>query len=230
VLPAFVFVVALAPDPAQTVLDRVGDAVADGRHEDALRITQEDYDERGDHRSLFIMGEIEIHRGRCSSAISYYERFLATDPAQQDRVRTEERVAECTAQAAEPEPEPLPAPPAPSVARPSPTPPEPTPPRHRHWYADPVGGTFFATGIAALAIGAGFYGRASVDRRRANGAATLDEYLQLRDRPILFSKVGIGLLAVGGALTAASIIVYVVRARRGRRATSSALTHMRARH
>jgi hypothetical protein len=78
-------------------------------------------------------------------------------------------------------------------------------------------------GLASLAVGGGLYGAAIADERSARDASDVDDYADHIERAATFSRAGIAMLAIGGALTLAGIIRWSVLGARARKTRDTAI-------
>lgn len=137
---------------------------------------------------LYAIGQVYVKLERCTDAIPYYQRYLATKPPAQAMVDTKQAIKTCEKQAPPPPPEPAPAP-VPVASTTTTTGP---------WYKDTVGGALVLTGVASSVIGLVIYGSAVSDLDAAEEAPSLAEHddLVVRAR----SRRTYSVLLVGGGL------------------------------
>jgi len=189
---------------------------------------------------LYALGQAERRRGHCDRAVEYYQSCLALvkDPAAIAAVKvqiercnvqqgdTKEEAADlpgpdpfaASAPPPSPQPAPTPTPPAPALQAPAPMPPPtttavaPSPPRAHRWQRDALGLSLVGVGVAAAATGGALFGVA--ESRLVDAADSYQQYADARNAPTL-RAVGIGGLALGGALVVAGVVrLAVVGARR----------------
>jgi hypothetical protein len=210
-LAAALIAAVLAPG----AVERAEAAWAQGRYEDAATAYAEAYAEQGDIAFLYARAQAEQRSGDCTAATQTYESFIATQPKPEwaDAARAE--MQKCRAivdahAAARSEPEPAP-------AEPGPEPPaqdqQPSPPS-RPWHRDPTAIALLAGGGATAVVGAALLGTAHATQNDAESADDIIEYGTHNDRAFVMSRVGIGVLALGGALVVGGVIRYAVLARR----------------
>ena len=173
---------------------------------------------------LFALAQAERLSGDCPSAVVYYERYLETDPddeqAEAARVNAKkcERALESGPRGrpdkstneslddAESASEPAtPAPIAQSLAALAPggggVP----------WYRDTMGDALLVSGVAGLAIGAGFFAASSSAEDRAKSSVEYEDYVAHIDVARQRGNLAIAGFAVGGALVTAAVIRFVTR-------------------
>jgi len=157
---------------------------------------------------LYAIGQVYVKLERCSDAIPYYQRYLATKPPAQAMVDTKQAIKTCEKQAAPPPPPPEP--------EPAPVPVASTTTTTAPWYKDTVGGALVLTGVASSVIGLVMYGSAVSDLDAAEEAPSLAEYDDLVDRAR--SRRTYSVLLVGGGLVliGAGVARYVLRDGEGR--------------
>jgi hypothetical protein len=134
---------------------------------------------------LFAMGQIHVQLGECPQAIVYYERFLATRPADDAATVTREAIETCKtnpppAIQTRPAPVDAVAPPAPPRAPPvaaATTTTSVTPP----WYRDYIGDGLVAGGVVAGVVGIALYSSALSARDDADHAADYQAFSNLVD-------------------------------------------------
>lgn len=153
------------------------------------------------------------------AAIAAYERFVETGPPEQDRKAAQIHIEACRRALAEATPEPVSDPVSEPETEPEPEPePQPDPgpqldtPRRR---PDGLGIGLLAGGAAVAGIGVGLVVGAHVIEGRSGTSPTEDGYRDDIGRAQVLQGVGIGALAVGGALLVGGVVRLVVMRRRG---------------
>ncbi|MBK7860786.1 MAG: hypothetical protein IPJ65_19730 [Archangiaceae bacterium] len=145
--------------------------------------------------------------GNCDAALPLYRRFLEAAVADEGVARAKKQIERCEevtqARAAVPAPAPAP---APVVA-----PPPPTVEAPRRWYADPLGDTLAALGVAAAATSATLFVLGSGSATAAGRAMTYGEFSVFASRASLERTSGWVAAASGAALLTGAIIRWVVR-------------------
>ena len=229
---AVIAAVSAPASPSNDALLRAREAYEDERFADAARAFEEAY--ALDPRPKYLYAQAQALRlsGDCVAAIDVYDAFVASDPpsaaaadAQENRGRCVETVAETKLE---------PPPPDPGVPGPPSTQPDPRPREARPWYADPWGGALSGVGLGATIAGAVLLADAHARDRRADAAEDDASYLRAFGSAPRNSRIGIGVLAAGGALLTAGVIRCAVVASARRRAVismglgpSSAIVHIR---
>jgi hypothetical protein len=215
---------------------------SEGRHEEAASAYAVAFEREGAVAILYSWAQAERLSGDCTRALELYERFLAEGETLPPEYETEvmrarwsdmranaERQQDACRRAledvAEEPPSVDPSPPPPAVALEPTSPPPPsraTPPRdlpsRERWRRDPVGWSLVGVGAAALATGGALVGVAAWRDDRAEGSGTHQDFLDEVDRALLEQRIGIGLLAAGGAIAVAGAVrlAIVGRGRRDR--------------
>jgi len=134
---------------------------------------------------LFALGQVELNLGHFAPAITYYEQFIATNPAADQIALAQQAIGAARARLGE----------KPPVA------PPPRPPPHRAW--DRVDTTIAALGGATLATGVGFvlYGDHLGDDHTGSLAAYQRRVSHAeRAQWIGAASVAAGALAIGAAV------------------------------
>jgi tetratricopeptide (TPR) repeat protein len=157
------------------------------------------YDESPEPELLFALGQVELNLGNYKSAISYYEKFIATSPADDQIALAQQAIGAARMRLAEPEREPPPVTPLEPIGSVQPTPDpdpkevtEPPPPRKR-WTVTHSG--FVAFGGAAVLLGAGLlYYSHSLGNDRSG---TLSDYDRRLGQARTTKWTGIGIAAAG---------------------------------
>jgi hypothetical protein len=167
---------------------------------------------------LYAIGQVYVKLERCPDAITYYERYLETEPPAQAMVDTNAAIESCKAAAPPPAPEPPPPPPTPTPEPPRESPPIPndTPPAQSPWYKDKLGGVLVGTGVVSSIIGVVMYSSAVSDLDAAEVAPSLDRYDELVDGARSKRMVSVVLIGGGVALFGAGVVRYVLRRDPGR--------------
>ena len=166
-----------------------------------------------DNASLvYGLAQAERFLDNCPRAVELFDRFLLTDPPEEQARAARARRAECT-DAPPPEPERVvqPEPPPPRVVEPEP---EPPPPRDdRPIRAGPA---LVGVGTGVAVIGAALIGAAFGTAARAPSASTQDEYRERAGRVTPLAAAGWTSLGVGLAVAIAGGIAWGVVKRRRR--------------
>ncbi|MEM6295128.1 MAG: hypothetical protein AAGA54_27910 [Myxococcota bacterium] len=199
---------------------RAATLVEQGRHLEAARDLEAEFERSGDPLFLFAAATARRRGGDCRGAIALYERFLESEPPPptSDAAEAGNAIEECRSVIGEARAEPEPPPPvlvvAPSVDAPRDTAAVPEQP----WTRDVLGGALLGSGVAvavggAIVVGVG----AALARPREESEAGFER----REQSVrtLYAAGG-SMLAAGGALLIGSIVRYAVVARRSRDATA----------
>ncbi len=229
---ALAFVLALAPATALDAAKAEAAATeamalhADGKLAEASAALARAYAIYPDRDYLYMRGIIEREAGRCDTAVELFEAFLAESPPLVDVQATQTELEKCRATMPEagPQPQPQPQPePAPPPTVDTPAPPtavdRPAPrdaaPRAR-WWADPVGGALFGSGVVVAVIGGGLLGGAAARANAADAADTAGDYRNGIASARALNAAGFAVLGVGTALVVGGIVRWAVVARRSR--------------
>jgi hypothetical protein len=179
---------------------------------------------------IHIDGATAAHKegqlGRCEQAITFYEQFIATKPAQAATDSANQAIVTCRvaiqqAQSQAPakpvyEPSDAELPPVgednerPLEAK-EPTPPQPTGGSHTPWYKAPVGLSLLGVGTASLAAGVVLYLKANSRLDDVAGATSYEEARSIVDDAHGTRAISVAFTAAGAGLIAAGIVYYVKR-------------------
>ncbi|MFN0249639.1 MAG: hypothetical protein ACKV2T_22335 [Kofleriaceae bacterium] len=149
---------------------------------------------------LYAIGQVHVKLDQCAEAIAFYKRYLATSPAAQPKVDTEQAIATCETKLAPSQPTATPTPPA--VATSS-----------APWYKDKLGGVLVLTGIAAGVAGAFVYLDALEDLSAADASNDIDAYRTHVDDAGTKRMISVIFFASSGALVTAGVIRYTLARR-----------------
>ncbi len=142
---------------------------------------------------LFALGQVELNLGHYRAAIDYYDKFLATNPAEDQAALAQQAIGAARLELDRPPP---------------PPPPKPAPPKvfaHR-W--DSIDSTLVAVGgLAALVGGALLYDAHALDGDHAGTLHTYDERFARAETRRLEGIIGI---SAGVALAAAALVRWRV--------------------
>lgn len=214
--------------PAEDAAARAKAAYDRGDYEAAAAALADAYEADPQPAYLYARAQAERYGGDCAAATEHYRAFLDTKPGAEAAKAAQTNLDECEAELAAETPEPTPAPtPTPT---PTPTPAEPGPETstpdttplddpsldREPWYRDKWGTSLVAVGAIVGLGGAGVYGAAIADRNSAESAGDVDEYGRRIERASTLSRVGIGLMAGGGAVLVAGAIRWIVVSQRGK--------------
>ncbi len=202
----------------QSRIDRAEVAVGEGRWLDAADEYAVVFDATGNLRVRYAQAEALRLGGACERAIPAYEDYLAGDPSDAMRVRTEQRVRVCREEVARKaalrDPPPSPQPPPPSDASVAEDPGTQTPPPP--WYRDPLGDGLVAVGLASSIAGGVVLGLGVRENDASDEATTDSAFATSVERARTMTIAGGVTLGVGGALLVGGIVRWVVVDRRQR--------------
>ncbi len=206
---------------------RAATLVDQGRHLDAARDLEAEFDRSGDPLFLFAAATARRRGGDCRGAIALYERFLESEPAppQSDASEAGQAIEECRSIIGAAEPSPQPPPPVLVAAPRQETRAEDRPSPERPWPRDVVGGVLLGSGVAVAVGGAVVVGvGAGLTRSRTESEAGFER----REQSVrTLYAVGGSMLAAGGALLIGSIVRYAVVARRSRETRNASASRSR---
>lgn len=143
---------------------------------------------------LYALGQVQVKLNNCPVAVSYYERFLSTNPAPEPAAAANEAITNCKAQMAAEQP-PV------EEAQPPPPPPPPAPEPRRF---DVVGTTLVGVGVVSTIVGVVMYSSAVNDLDDAENAPTYQEHESLvddaqskRTMSVIFTAAGVAAIGIG---------------------------------
>ena len=186
---------------------------------------------------LFAIAQVYVKLDKCTEAIEYYEKFLATVKDDGTKQVVAQAIDACKSKlgSTEPKPEPVvepkPEPKPEPIVEPKPEPiveTKPEPPRngnaddpfaagrstgttYKPWYKDPLGDALVGGGVL---VGVGallFRNTAAGEADKAEKAATEDEYRDHRDKADSNEKLALVLGVSAGVLVTAGVVRYVTR-------------------
>jgi tetratricopeptide (TPR) repeat protein len=140
---------------------------------------------------LFALGQVELNLENYAAAIDYYEKFIATGPAEEQIALAQQAIGAARIRIVTPKPEPV----------------QPPPPRRREWFvSDTI--VVAAGGTLALA-GAGlfYYGQRLGNDREG----TLGDYADRVDRARTLQWTATGMAAVGVLAVGVTIVRWRLR-------------------
>lgn len=151
---------------------------------------------------LFALGQVELNLGNYQAAIDYYERFIATSPAEDQVALAQQAIGAARIRLAEPQPEPpAPTPVVAADTRREIDQPEPERPREKRWTMTHTGLVVF--GGAAMLLGGGLlYYSHSLGNDRSG---TLAQYDSRLDQARTTRWTGIGVAAAGTLLVGVTV-------------------------
>ncbi len=143
---------------------------------------------------LYAIGQVQVKLNNCTVAITFYEKFLATNPGPEPSAAANEAINSCKATlAAQQTP--------PEVIQPPPPPPEPKPEPRKF---DIIGTTLVGAGVVSTVIGVVMYSSAINALDDSEHAATypeaqglIDDAHSKRTLAVIFSVAGVAAIGVG---------------------------------
>lgn len=163
------------PQP-QANMDRIRELYARGDFEGVRRDLIVQYETSHDSALLFALGQVELNLGNYGAAIDYYEKFIATSPADDQVALAQQAIGAARMKQRQ----------RPAAVKPLP---------RRRWYVEDTG--FVALGGAALVVGGGLL---VYSQRLGNDhSGTLADYDARVDLARTTRWTGVG-VAAGGAL------------------------------
>jgi tetratricopeptide (TPR) repeat protein len=180
---------------AQSHIQKATQAHQAGNYEAALMELEAAYALDPQPDLLYAIGQVHVKLDNCQVAISFYERFLESNPGPEPSAAANEAISTCRAQltavTAEPEPQPLP----------EPLPPPP-PPQPRAF--DPIGSTLVGLGVVSTLVGIVMYSSAISTLDDADAAVTymdherlVDDARSKRTYAVVFGAAGVAAIGVG---------------------------------
>ncbi|HEY4178791.1 MAG TPA: hypothetical protein VGM90_18220 [Kofleriaceae bacterium] len=165
---------------------------------------------------LYALGQVDVKLGNCSDAISYYEKYLATNPPTESADATTQAISVCKLALEQAKRQTPDAPPGPAtpVATPvvQPPPVQVTPTPHTPWFKRPIGVGLLGGGVVGVGVGAVLFASARSLQSDADHATTYARAEQLdgnaHDRRTVSLVVG----GVGLGLIAGGVVYYVLGA------------------
>ena len=201
---------------AQKHITRAGEAHAKGNYAEALQELTFAYALDPEPELLYAIGQVQMKLGHCSEAITFYKRFLATNPGSEDAGVAKKAIEACKVdKPAEPPPPVEPPPPIEPPKPPPVEPPKPAPPpkpvvvtpvvEPRAWYRDYLGDALVASGLVAGVAGIVVYRSAVADRDAADTTRNYTQYNDLLDSANSKRNIALGLGAAGIVLAGIGI-------------------------
>jgi tetratricopeptide (TPR) repeat protein len=142
---------------------------------------------------LYAIGQVHVKLANCPVAITYYEKFLATNPGPEPSTAANDAITSCrTTMAAQP-----------PVEQPVPEQPPPPPPPEPKKF-DAIGTTLVGLGIVSTVVGVVMYSSAINDLDDSEQAANYDASQALvddaqskRNLSVVFTAVGVAAIGIG---------------------------------
>jgi tetratricopeptide (TPR) repeat protein len=184
-------------------LERIRKGYEQGDYQTVRKELLAAYDEKPDPQLLFALGQVELNLGNYVAAISYYEKFIATNPSEEQVALAQQAIGAARMRLASPEP----------VVEPVPTPPPPPPPPERprlpprQWYLEDTG--FVALGTTAVLVGGGllYYSH----RLGNDTSGSLADYDERLDQARMMRWTGIGVASAGAVVIGVTLLRWRLR-------------------
>lgn len=167
------------------------------------------YDEKPDPALLFALGQVELNLGNYESAISYYEKFIATNPAEDQIALAQQGIGAARIRLQEPDRPPPDTtvdptkglPEGEGTKEPDPTGEPPPVPPGKRWTVTRTG--FVAFGGAAVLLGAGllYYSHSMGN----DHSGTLSEYDRRLDQARTTKWTALGIAAAGTLIVGVTV-------------------------
>lgn len=164
---------------------------------------------------LYAWAQAERLAGSCARAVELYRRFIATNPAPDQRQLAEANLLDCEAELPDPVEAERPDDDLGAMEDEDDAAPDHDPPQ-RPWYTDPAGGVLTGLGVGGVIGGGVMMAIARRKAREAPNAAIEGDYLQIRDQANRLNTVGIVVLSAGSALVLGGVIRYALKRSAGR--------------
>lgn len=181
------------PKEAQEHIQKATAAHEAGDFNTALAQLEAAYAQDPQPDLLYAIGQVHVKLNNCPVAISYYEKFLATNPGPEPSNAARDAITSCQAQLAASQPPP---------ADPEPRQPDPPPPQPRKF--DVIGTTLVGLGVISTIVGVVMYSSAINDLDDSEQATTYQESETLvddahskRNLAVIFGVAGVGAIAIG---------------------------------
>jgi len=175
---------------APPVSDRVRELYAKGDYEGARRELLDTYEQQPNPELLFALGQVEYQLGNYASAIDYYERFIASGPAEDQIALAQQAIGAARMRLKQPPP-----------------PPPPPPPPRREWYLRDT--IIVAVGGALVVAGGGTL--AYSQRLGDDHGGTLADYDARVARAGKARWIGAGLIAGGAVIAGVTVLLWRLR-------------------
>lgn len=205
-----------AKQEAKAHLDKAAAAHQAGRYDEARKELEIAYTLDPNPALLYAIGQVHVMQGQCTQAITFYERFLESNPSEAQAAKAREAIETCRKLQTPDKP----------VEQPT----EPVQPQvieqpvviekpvtivttTRPWYTDVVGDVLVGTGLVTGIASVFFYRGALADRDDADRVMSYQQYDDLLADAASKQRVAIILAAGASALVTAGVISYVVRDR-----------------
>lgn len=188
--------VAQADEPPPEVMDRIRELHAKGDFVGVRRELLAQYELSHDPALLFGLGQAELNLGHYAAAIDYYEKFIATSPAEDQVALAQQAIGAARMKLRQP-----------VVAAPPPSTVVHKPAVHRRWTSEDS--ALVAIGGTAIVVGGGlimYSGRLGNDR-----GGDLSDYDARVDLARSLRWTGVGVAAGGALLVGVSVLRWRMR-------------------
>lgn len=157
-----------------------------------------------DPKWLYAWAQSRRLGGHCDEAVELYERYITTNPGDDNVAAASHGMSLCKqARATSP-----PAPPAPEQPRVAPREPPPAKPVTSAWYHDNLGTALVLGGSVTIGAGATFLVLAARSEDAAHRADLRDDFIARLDEATLRKRIGWACMATGAALAIAGVVRY----------------------
>ena len=204
---------------AQPHIDAADAAFQKGEFEEALKELRIAYTLDKQPELLYAIGQVYVRMGNCADAVTFYGRFLDTNPDPDKASKASEAIETCKKLLAEQKPPPPPPPPPPPSHPAVPTEVD-RPPWYSDWLADGLVGLGAIAGGGAIGVTVS----AHKDRDRADSRSSYDKYNALIEHANTKQRVGFGLAAASAALVAGGVVRYLFHRDRDRETAAMSVT------
>lgn len=205
-----------AKKEAKQHLDKAGAAHKAGRYDEARKELEIAYTLDPQPALLYAIGQVHVMQGQCPRAITFYERFIASNPSREQAAKASEAIETCRNLGPVDKPvESV----EPAIEKPVQQPvvivkPVTIETTTRPWYTDVMGDVLVGGGLAAGVAGVLLYRGALGARDDADAVMSYDRYDELLDTADRKQTYALVLAVSGATLVIAGVISYFVRDRR----------------
>ncbi|HEX5063220.1 MAG TPA: hypothetical protein VFV99_27780 [Kofleriaceae bacterium] len=201
-LPLVAFAGPKEKKEAQQHIEKATSLHKAGKYAEALTELQAAYALDAQPDLLYAIGQIYVKLDKCDEAISFYEKFIATQPPADAGNSANEAIETCKAKQPPPPPPPEPTPP------PQPPPPPPQP-ESKPFYTDKIGTALVGGGVVAIVVGGLLYSSARSTLDDADAAMTYAAHQELVDDAHLKRNISVGVGIVGLAAIGVGVWHYM---------------------
>jgi tetratricopeptide (TPR) repeat protein len=182
--------------PRPPYLEQLREAYDRGDYEEARRILLQMYTLEPKPELLFGLGQVELNLKNYEAAIRYYEKFLSTNPPEDQAALAQQAIGAARIKLAQPEQQPPP-PPPPEVKH--------YPPRR--WYLEDTG--FTVLGGLAVGVGAGLL--VYSHELGTDHSGTLSQFDDRLQQARTMKWTGIGVASAGALLVGVTLLRWRLR-------------------